>query len=155
MDGSADAGKLREMVIWSFLRSAEFKNRSDRFGVTALNSEDESAFGIRAFVERFYTEVLGRQPDKGGFNYWVSALTNGGYARADMAKAFFLSPEYLSNNTSDDAFVTTCYLAFFGREPDERGKQAWMTALGHGMSREQALDGFANSAEFKALAGED
>ena len=27
-----------------------------------------------------------------------------------------------------------------------------MTALGHGMSREQALDGFANSAEFKALA---
>ena len=32
--------------------------------------------------------------------------------RVRMAKAFFLSPEYLSNNTSDDAFVTTCYLAF-------------------------------------------
>ena len=117
-----DAGKLREMVIWSFLRSAEFKNRSDRFGVTALNSEDESAFGIRAFVERFYTEVLGRQPDKGGLIIG-SALTNGGYARADMAKAFFLSPEYLSNNTSDDA-CNYLLPGFFGREPDERGGQA-------------------------------
>ena len=149
------AGKLREMVIWSFLRSAEFMNRSDRFGVTALNAADESAFGIRTFVERFYTQVLGRQPDKDGFDYWVSALTNSSHARADMAKAFFLSPEYLSRNTSDDAFVTACYWAFFGREPDGAGKQTWMTALGQGISREQVLDGFIDSAEFEGSAGEN
>ena len=81
----------------------------------------------------------------------MSALTNGSYARADIAKAFFLSPEYLSQNTSDDAFVTTCYRAFFGREPDGGGKQTWMTALEQGMSREQVLDGFIDSAEFLNL----
>ena len=146
-----DAGKLREMVIWSFLKSSEFKNRSDSFGATALNAADESAFRIRAFVERFYTQVLGRQPDKGGFDYWVSALTDGSYTHADIAKAFFLSTEYLRQKNSDDAFVTTCYRAFFGREPDEGGKQAWMTALGQGKSRTQVMDGFIDSAEFLSV----
>jgi hypothetical protein len=120
--------------------------------VTALNAADESAYGIRAFVERFYTLVLGRQPDKGGFDNWVSALTNGSYAGGDIAKAFFLSPEYLNQNTSDDDFVNTCYRAFFGREADAGGKQGWMTALGQGQSREYVLDGFIGSAEFEALA---
>jgi hypothetical protein len=146
------AGKLREMVIWGFLRSTEFKNLADSFGVTDLNAADESAYGIRAFVERFYTLVLGRQPDEGGFDNWVSALTNGSYAGGDIAKAFFLSPEYLNQNTSDDDFVNTCYRAFFGREADAGGKQGWMTALGAGQSREYVLDGFIGSAEFEALA---
>ena len=85
----------------------------------------------------------------------MSALTNGSYARADIAKAFFLSPEYLSQNTTDDAFVNTCYRAFFHREPDTGGKQAWMTALGQGMSREKVLDGFIDSAEYEAMAGDN
>jgi hypothetical protein len=146
------AGKLRDMVIWGFLRAAEFKTLSDSFGVTALNAADESAYGIRAFVERFYTLVLGRQPDTGGFDNWVTALTNGSYAGGDIAKAFFLSAEYLSQNTSDDAFVNTCYQAFFGRAADAAGKQGWLDALAQGSSRTDVLNGFIGSAEFAALA---
>ena len=145
-------GKLRDMVIWGFLRAAEFKTLSDSFGVTALNAADESAYGIRAFVERFYTLVLGRQPDKGGFDNWVTALTNGTYAGGDIAKAFFLSAEYLNQNTSDDAFVETAYKAFFGREADSAGKEGWLNVLAQGQSREYVLDGFIGSAEFVALA---
>jgi hypothetical protein len=146
------AGKLRDMVIWGFLRAAEFKTLSDSFGVTALNAADESAYGIRAFVERFYTLVLGRQPDAGGFDNWVIALTNGSYAGGDIVKAFFLSAEYLSQNTSDDAFVSTCYQAFFGREAGAAGKQGWLDALAQGSSRTDVLNGFIGSAEFAALA---
>jgi hypothetical protein len=146
------AGRLREMVIWDFLRSAEFRNLADSFGVTALNSVDASAYGIRAFVERFYSLVLGRQPDKGGFDNWVTSLANGSYAGGDIAKAFFLSAEYLSQNTSNDAFVSTCYRAFFGREADAGGKQGWLDALAQGQSREYVLDGFIGSAEFATLA---
>ena len=146
------AGKLREMVIWGFLRAAEFKTLSDSFGVTALNAADESAYGIRAFVERFYTLVLGRQPDRGGFDNWVTALTNGSYAGGDIAKAFFLSAEYLNQNTSNDAFVDTCYQAFFGRAADSAGKEGWLNVLAQGQSREYVLNGFIGSAEFAALA---
>ena len=120
--------------------------------MTALNAADESAYGIRAFVERFYTLVLGRQPDRGGFDNWVTALTNGSYAGVDIAKAFFLSAEYLNQNTSNDAFVETCYQAFFGRAADSAGKEGWLNALAQGQSREYVLNGFIGSMEFAALA---
>ena len=150
--GQLAGGKLRDMVIWGFLKAAEFNTLSDSFGVTALNAADESAYGIRAFVERFYTLVLGRQPDQGGFDNWVTALTNGTYAGGDIAKAFFLSAEYLSQNTTDEAFVETAYKAFFGREADSAGKEGWLSVLAQGQSREYVLDGFIGSAEFVALA---
>lgn len=59
-----------------------------------------------------------------------------------------MSAEYLSQKTSDDAFMNTCYQAFFGREADAGGKQGWLDALAQGKSREYVLDGFIGSAEF-------
>jgi hypothetical protein len=146
------AGKLRDMVIWGFLNAAEFKTLSDGFGVTAVSAADQSAYGIRAFTERFYALVLGRQPDQGGFDFWVLSLTTGVYSGGDIAKAFFLSPEYLNQDTSDVAFVDTAYQAFFGRAADEGGKQGWLTALSEGQSREDVLNGFIGSSEFATLA---
>ena len=150
--GELASGRLRDMVIWGFLRAAEFKTLSDSFGVTALNAADESAYGIRAFVERFYIEVLGRQPEQAGFDDWVIALTNGSYAGGDIAKAFFLSAEYLNQNTTDSAFIETAYQAFFGRDADAAGKQGWLEILSGGETREYVLNGFIGSAEFAALA---
>ena len=144
-------GKLREMATFGFLSSAEFKSVADSFGVTAFSTVDQSAYGIRAFVERFYTLVLGRQPDKGGFQSWVANLSNGSYTGGDIAKAFFLSPEYLTQRTTDDDFVNTCYRAFFGREADAAGRQGWLDAL-VSRTRDFVLDGFINSPEFVALA---
>ena len=147
-----EAGKLRDMVIYGFLRSAEFKALSDSFSVTAVSAADEAAYGVRAFTERFYTLVLSRQPDVGGFNTWVSGLSAGTLSGSDIAKAFFLSAEYLGRNTSDSDFVDTCYQAFFGRAADAAGKQGWLAVLSGGQNREAVLNGFSGSAEFAILA---
>ena len=146
------AGRLREMVIWGFLRAEEFKTLSDSFGVTALNPADEAAYGVRAFTERFYEVALGRHPDQAGFNGWVTALTAKTLSGGDLAKAFFLSAEYAAKNTTDSDFVETAYQAFFGRASDSAGKENWLNALAQGQSREFVLDAFAGSAEFAALA---
>ena len=146
------AGKLREMVIWGFLRSAEFKNLADSVSVTALSAADESSYGIRAFTERFYTVVLGRHPDQAGFDGWVTALSAQTLSGGDLAKAFFLSSEYVAQGTSDSDFVETVYQAFFGRAADAAGKQGWLDVLSGGESREFVLDGFIGSAEFAVLA---
>ena len=146
------AGRLREMVIWGFLRAEEFKTLSDSFGVTALNPADEAAYGVRAFTERFYEVALGRYPDQAGFNGWVTALTAKTLSGGDLAKAFFLSAEYVAQGTSDSEFVETAYQAFFGRASDSAGKENWLNALAQGQSREFVLDAFAGSAEFAALA---
>ena len=146
------AGKLRDMVVWGFLRAGEFRTLSDSFGVTALSPADESAYGVRAFTERFYTVVLGRHPDQAGFDGWVTALSAQTLSGGDLAKAFFLSAEYVAQGTSDSNFVETAYQAFFGRAADAAGKQGWLDVLSGGESREYVLNGFIGSAEFVALA---
>lgn len=146
------SGRLREMIIYEFTRSQEFYTLATSFGVVAVNSNDESAYGVRAFTERFYTLVLGRQPDVAGFDNWVAGLTAGTLTGGDLAKNFFLSEEYLNQNTSDSAFIDTCYQAFFGRDADEAGKQGWLTMLSQGSSRAEVLEGFIGSAEFVQLA---
>ena len=146
------AGKLRDMVVWGFLRAGEFKTLSDSFGVTALSAADESAYGVKAFTERFYTVVLGRHPDQAGFDGWVSGLSAQTLSGGDLAKAFFLSAEYVAQGTSDSNFVDTAYQAFFGRAADAAGNQGWLDVLSAGESREYVLNGFIGSAEFVALA---
>jgi hypothetical protein len=146
------SGRLREMVIYQFTRSQEFDTLAKSFGVVAVNSDDESAYGVRAFTERFYTLVLGRQPDIAGFDNWVAGLTAGTLTGGDLAKNFFLSEEYLNQDTSDSAFVDTCYQAFFGRDADVAGKQGWLSMLSQVGSRAEVLDGFIGSAEFVQLA---
>jgi hypothetical protein len=146
------SGRLREMVIYQFTRSQEFDTLAKSFGVVAVNANDEAAYGVRAFTERFYTVVLGRQPDIAGFDGWVAGLTAGTLTGGDLAKNFFLSEEYLNQDTSDSAFVDTCYQAFFGRDADAAGKQGWLSMLSQGSSRAEVLDGFISSAEFVQLA---
>ncbi len=146
------SGRLREMVIYQFTRSQEFDTLAKRSGVVAVNSNDESAYGVGAFTERFYTVVLGRQPDIAGFDNWVAGLTAGRLTGGDLAKNFFLSEEYLNQDTSDSAFVDMCYQAFFGRGADVAGKQGWLSMLSQSSSRAEVLDGFISSAEFVQLA---
>ena len=150
--GQLAQGRLREMIIYQFTRSQEFKTLSDSFGAVAVNSVDEAAYGIRAFTERFYTIVLGRQPDISGFDGWVAGLTAKTISGGDLAKSFFLSPEYSNKNTSDSVFIDDCYQAFFDRAADPAGKEGWLNFLAQGRSRDSVLDGFIGSAEFVALA---
>ncbi|MDA9799297.1 DUF4214 domain-containing protein [Luminiphilus sp.] len=145
-------GRLREMVMWDVVRGAEFKRLADGFGVVAVSAAHEAAYGIRAFTERFYTVVLVRYPDPVGFNGWVAGLTEGALSASDLARGFFLSPEYTNKNKSDSAFLDDCYQAYFNRLADAGGKQGWLDFLAQGASRTQVLDGFSGSQEFIALA---
>ncbi|MDA8677288.1 DUF4214 domain-containing protein [Luminiphilus sp.] len=150
--GQLAQGRLREMVMWDLVRGAEFRRLADGFGVVAVSPAHEAAYGIRAFTERFYTVVLVRYPDPAGFNGWVDALTDGSYSGSDIARGFFLSPEYTNKNKSDSAFLDDCYQAYFNRLADAGGKQGWLDLLAQGTSRTQVLDGFSGSQEFIALA---
>jgi hypothetical protein len=107
---------------------------------------------IGSFTERFYTVVLGRGPDPAGFNGWVAGLTEGALSASDLARGFFLSPEYTNKNKNDSAFLDDAYLAYFNRAADAGGKQGWLDLLAQGTSRTQVLDGFSGSQEFIALA---
>jgi LCP family protein required for cell wall assembly len=106
---------------------------------------------VQAFVTRFYEQCLERQPDPGGLSEWVGRLLNGSKTGADVAEGFVFSEEFKAKNHSDEAFITILYKAFFNREPDSNGYDAWLGRMAGGMSRKAVLDGFLKSNEFAQL----
>ena len=68
-------------VASSFLASAEFKQR---YGENVSNTK---------YVETLYINVLGRDYDATGFNYWLANLNNGIETRYELLLGFSESTE--------------------------------------------------------------
>jgi len=53
----------------------------------ALYGTDNSQVGIGKFVNAIYQNVLGREADISGYNFWVNAITSGALTKANAAAA--------------------------------------------------------------------
>ena len=69
------------VVALSFLGSAEF---AERYGSDVSNAQ---------YVETLYTNVLGRDYDQEGYNYWLGNLNNGVETRYELLLGFAESAE--------------------------------------------------------------
>lgn len=111
--------------------------------------------GSNAQVARLYVAVFGRQPDAGGFQYWVSQRASG-RTLDNMATFFVQSPEFLATygeNTSDTQYVELLYQNIFCRSADAAGLNHWRNQLSGGTSRARVLLFLTESAEFKTATG--
>lgn len=115
-----------------------------------INSLDSSR-GVGSFVNRLYSEALGRAPDSAGYNDWCARLSFGEITGAEAAEGFFLGTEYQARNTDDVTFVNSLYRIFFNREADQAGLDTWVNALASGTSRHDVMMGFINSPEWANL----
>lgn len=106
---------------------------------------------VEAFVTRLYEKVLGRQPEAGGKDYWVSELLNRRKSGASVGYGFVFSDEYKLRNSSDSDFVEMLYVVFMDRQSDPAGKAFWVDLLQQGMSREYVYRGFAQSQEYTMI----
>lgn len=64
----------------------------------ALYGNDNSQIGIGKFVNAIYQNVLGRDADKAGFDFWVNAINTGALTKANAAAAI---TQAALTNTSD------------------------------------------------------
>jgi len=108
---------------------------------------------ITDFVERFYEKVLDRTAEPAGKTDWVDRLSSGVGTGADVARGFIFSQEFTNRNLSDEDYINTLYSSFFNRGADQSGYNDWKSKMENGMSREDVLNGFLFSQEFKNLAG--
>jgi len=79
--GVMDAGATAKQVANGFIASAEF---SSLYGTTPSHA---------VLVTKFYQNVLGRQPEADGYNYWLGLLDAGLALPNDVLAAFSESPE--------------------------------------------------------------
>jgi len=74
----------RRVVAKSFLASAEF---AERYGSNVSNEK---------YVETLYTNILGRDYDQGGYNYWLGNLNSGLETRYELLLGFAENAENLA-----------------------------------------------------------
>ena len=106
---------------------------------------------VKEFVTRFYELCLSRDPDSAGLDGWVSALINGTQTGSDVANGFVFSSEFVSKNTTNEEYLKILYEAFFNRDQDQAGFDAWIAELNSGKDRRYVLNGFLGSQEFIKL----
>jgi hypothetical protein len=98
-------------------------------------------------VTAAYQRYLKRDPEAAGLASWVSALQSG-LTDERLEASFIGSPEYIHNHGgTGEAWVTGLYQDLLGRNPDQVGLNAWLTALHNGQSPADIAYGFAASPE--------
>lgn len=81
---------------------------------------------VQQFVNRFYTNVLEREADVSGLEYWSNSLESKTQTADDIAMGFFNSEEFLNKNVSNSEFINISYKTILGREADAEGKAYWV-----------------------------
>lgn len=99
----------------------------------------------RAWVRSLYRELLGREGDTNGVNYW-SGLADSGTPRQTIALDFYQSIE------SRRFRVRALYRTLLGRDPDSNGWSYWADILSNGRDVDLAIF-LASSAEYYSRAG--
>ncbi len=109
---------------------------------------------MQDFVTRCYINVLDREPEAAGFDYWVNLLVTRQLYGSQVAYGFLFSPEALSRNFSNSEFINRLYLLVLDRQCSDSELAYWVNRLDAGDSREQIFAGFVNSTEYSNLCSD-
>lgn len=128
--------------------------------IFVVPSGGESAVPGKAFTEtgcegysdtvaRLYTAGLGRQPEAGGFEFWMDEYTSGRRDLTNMATFFAQSDEFDDSygKLTQDGFIRQLYRNVLGREGESGGITFWNEQMNAGMDRGTTLLRFAESPE--------
>lgn len=143
------AWTLQQTVV-GFTSSLEFQNK--------YGNVDNAGF-----VDLLYENVLGRDPDLEGFQYWLDAMASG-MNRSEVVLNFSESAENIQRTQAsveqglwlrDDqaAMVARLYDSTFDRLPDASGLTYWTNDIKAGASLQQVASGFIGSTEFQTRYG--
>ncbi len=82
---------------------------------------------------QLYISILGRAPEKSGFNYWLSELNSGKTVSEIAEQIAYLSgnPIFAPSKLSPSQIITTIYTNALGRLPDSEGLQHWINQLSY------------------------
>lgn len=119
----------------------------------AADTHDVPTFdpnGPDGTIYRLYRAYFLRDPDAGGFEYWMQAYI-GGYSLGAISNDFARSAEFQRRYGAldDRAFLDRVYANVLGRAPDSGGYAYWLDQMRRGMLRGFVMIYFSDSAEFR------
>lgn len=122
-----------DQVLNAFLASPEFQQTYGNLDNTQ-------------FVTLVYNNVLQRNPDQAGLNFWVGQL-NSGQTRSYVMSRFIASPEF-NTLVTNRALANLLYMGFLRRTADTAGRTYWQGQLDAGVPQATVINGIITSAEY-------
>jgi len=139
---SADAGGFRSAV--AFLQAGGTDEQLAAFlAGSAEYSQTRGGGSNDGFLNAFYQDALGRQPDSGGRAFFDQQLASG-LSRVQVAAAILESDEYRQD------LVRSAYQRFLRRDADAGGLQAFANYLAEGGHDEVVIAALVGSQEYFA-----
>ncbi len=123
--------------------------------VPGLEFTETGCEGYSDSVARLYAAGLGREPEEGGFEYWMGLYTGGDISLTGMSDFFVSSPEFdlKYGDLTQLEFVNRIYLNVLGRLGEPEGVEYWDGQMTGGVTRGELLVLFAESTENIANTG--
>ncbi|WP_277656879.1 DUF4347 domain-containing protein [Seleniivibrio woodruffii] len=121
-------------------------------GTYNIDNSDELTY-----VASLYTQILGRQPEVDGFQYWADLVEDHNLSVGDMTIWFMKSAEYETaagvdfDTLSAADQVEQLYVALLGRPSDADGKAYWLSVLDSGHTIQDVAEGFVTSVEMQGV----
>ncbi|ERK32172.1 DUF4214 domain-containing protein [Clostridium intestinale] len=146
-----NSGYSRNYLLNTMANSNEFNEFISKSsllkGEILLNANDRRP-EIKSFVLRMYLDILSRQADQSGADYWTDRIIEGSITPAELVDSFVSSPEFVNTNMSYNEFLNRIYKGIMGRNSDSSGINYWLEIMLNGYSRRYVLSSFINSQEF-------
>ncbi|HYC35301.1 MAG TPA: DUF4214 domain-containing protein [Usitatibacter sp.] len=146
-------GMPREVVLFSFMFSPEFRGLSERvLGANPARPEVD-------LVMDLFRGLLNRLPDTAAFHYWVGRLRTAQCVGpgavheevAQMSRLFLFNPEYAGRERTPTQLVTDMYYAFLRRGGELAGVEFWVDRVTSGaLPLEILRQDFFDTPEFNA-----
>jgi len=146
-----------DLVLY-FIDSTEWCNLCAAYGIRSgavtakADTPSERALEV---AEHFYTSALKREAGADEAKRLALRLINKEVEMSQLLRDFYLSDEFVLQNTSDIEFVSRLYQTCFFREADTAGRDYWASLLKEKKTtRYQILCSFSESEEFIAICNE-
>ena len=129
-------------------------SNDDIAGIQSLYGHEPLPPDYITQVARLYEAGFNRSFDAQGLNFWIDQR-EAGVSLASMAIQFLDSREFTQrfgdeHSMSNATFVNVIYSNVLGRSADASGLAYWTGAMSGGMTKEQVLVQFSDSAENQA-----
>ncbi|MGY8526644.1 DUF4214 domain-containing protein [Paracidovorax citrulli] len=116
-----------------------------------VGTKDNDVFtSSKFFVMQLYRDLLFREAEGEGLQYWQGRLDSGELSRAEIAGLFLDSQEF------QDAAggIARLYFGALQRLPDNGGMEHWMSQAQAGQTLSEIAEAFAAGSEFEQRYGE-
>ncbi|MFZ6723806.1 DUF4214 domain-containing protein, partial [Undibacterium sp. Ji49W] len=120
-----------------------------QMGTNPLAKDNDVLHRSDLFAMQLYRDVLFREADTAGVQYWQQQIDSGKMTRAQVAASFMASSEFQTGIGS----LTRLYFGAFDRLPDRDGLAYWIQQEKAGMNLSKISASFVASTEFQSTYG--